>query len=122
MGVNALAYRLPQHRCFFLLDADCVPITKATPWSLNGQWLDLLARSGTVLLVSPEPAAIGQEQREAVRRAFELAAAIGNEAIPLDWQECTTPRHWEFHNSSGSIPLTKSFDWCQDSGAWPYDV
>jgi len=122
MGVNALAYRLPQHRRFFLLDADCVPITKATPWSLSGQWLDLLARSDTVLLVSPEPAAIGQEQREAVRRAFQLAAAIGNQAIPVDWLECTTPGHWEFHNSSSSIPFTKSFDWYQDSGAWPYDV
>ena len=30
MGVNTLAYRLPQHKTFFQLDADCVPAVLGT--------------------------------------------------------------------------------------------
>jgi alpha-galactosidase len=69
MGINTLAFRLPQHRSFFALDPDCMPITTETPWSCNRQWLDLVARSGTVLLVSPQPTAngCGTEQRGACR-------------------------------------------------------
>jgi len=75
MGVNTLAYRLPQHGAFFVMDGDCVPITTATPWEKNKQWLDLIARSGTALFVSPEPRAIGPEQRQALKEAFEVAAS-----------------------------------------------
>ena len=119
MGVNTLAYRLPQHRAFFALDADCVPITTATPWSCNRQWLDLLARSGTVLLVSPQPAAMGPEQREAVRAAFTVAATADNYAQAADWQTNTTPDHWEF---SGSAPARKDYNWYQKDGAWPFPL
>ena len=63
MGVNTLAFRLPQHRVFFAVDADCVPITRDVPWQLTRQWLEAVAASGTVLLVSPEPDAVGSEQK-----------------------------------------------------------
>jgi alpha-galactosidase len=120
MGVNTLACRLPQHRTFFLLDADCVPITTATPWSCNKQWLDLVARSGTVLFVSPEPGAIGDEQRRALRGAFQLVQSVGEHARPLDWQT-TTPNRWEFEDRRGRV-VSRKYDWYQQAGAWPYDV
>ena len=63
MGINTLAFRSPQQGNFFDMDADCVGLTNAIPWSLNRQWLDLLARSGTPLFVSAAPDAVKQEQR-----------------------------------------------------------
>jgi alpha-galactosidase len=116
MGVNTLAFRLPQHGTFFALDADCVPITTDTPWSCNRQWLDLLARSGTVLLISPEPAAMGTEQRNAVRAAFEIAAT-GSEVVMSDWQNNTTPDQWRFRPAAD-----KTYDWYGDAGAWPFGI
>jgi alpha-galactosidase len=116
MGVNTLAFRLPQHRAFFALDADCVPITTETPWSCNQQWLDLVARSGSVLFVSPQPAAMGPEQREAVREAFEIATS-GAETIATDWQNNTTPAHWQFRPV-----VERNYDWYQNSGAWPFGI
>jgi len=63
MGVNTLAFRMAQHNRFFAADADCVPLTGGIPWELTRQWLDLVARSGTALFVSVDPAAITAEQR-----------------------------------------------------------
>ena len=60
MGVNTLAFRLPQHGTFYTLDADLVGITEAVPWELNRQWLDALARSGTATIVSAGPPARGR--------------------------------------------------------------
>jgi alpha-galactosidase len=122
MGVNTVAYRLPQHRAFFELDADCVPITTSTPWALSRQWLDLLARSGTVLLVSPETSAIGEEQRDAIRVAFEISVAASDDATVTDWQTDTTPCHWHFSDSAGGKRVEKSYQWCAESGAWPFDI
>jgi alpha-galactosidase len=116
MGVNTLAFRLPQHRTFFALDADCVPITTATPWPCNREWLDLLARSGTVLLVSVQPTAIGPEQRDAVRAAFEIAVS-GSETIAANWQSNSTPDHWQFRPA-----VRKAYDWYQGTGAWPFRI
>lgn len=116
MGVNTLAFRLPQHQAFFAVDADCVPITMDTPWSCNRQWLDLVARSGTVLLVSPEPAAIGAEQRSAVREAFQIATRNPTTSA-LDWQDDTTPSDWRFQPSA-----EKTYDWYQNTGVWPFGI
>ncbi len=122
MGVNTLACRLPQHRAFFVLDADCVPITAATPWSSNRQWLDLVAHSGTALLVSPEPGAVGDEQRAALREAFQLAHAAGDESRPVDWFSSTTPGIWEFSGRRGPARTRRTYDWYDQSGAWPFDI
>ena len=116
MGVNTLAFRLPQHDAFFAVDADCVPITTETPWCCNRQWLDLVARSGTVLMVSPQPAATGPEQREAIRAAFQIAAA-GSAAIAADWYNNTTPDRWQFRPAA-----EKNYDWYQKTGAWPFGI
>ena len=55
MSVNTLAFRLPQHRSFFALDADCVPCTTATPSAARVAAPHLVARSGTALFVSVDP-------------------------------------------------------------------
>lgn len=122
MGVNTLAYRFPQHRTFFLLDADCVPITTATPWSCNKQWLDLVARSGTALFVSPQPGAVKDEQRMAIREAFQILLSSDGHTCPVDWQDSTTPSHWSFGNGAKSGRKEEKYQWYQETGAWPYDV
>jgi alpha-galactosidase len=95
MGVNTLAFRLPQHGTFYTLDADLVGITEAVPWEFNQQWLDVLARSGTATLVSAGPPARGRDQRAALRDAFQIAAAGGVAAMPVDWTEASAPERWQ---------------------------
>jgi alpha-galactosidase len=95
MGVNTLAFRLPQHGTFYILDADLVGITEAVPWEFGRQWLEVLAQSGTATIVSAGPPARGSEQRAALRHAFAIAAAGGASARPVDWLETSTPEHWQ---------------------------
>jgi alpha-galactosidase len=116
MGVNTLAFRIPQHQSFFALDPDCVPITTEIPWSCNRQWLDVVARSGTVLLVSPQAAATGPQQRDAIRAAFQISTS-GAGTVATDWQNNSTPEQWQFRPAA-----QKDYDWCQDSGAWPFGI
>ncbi len=96
MGVNTLAFRLPQHRRFFYLDADCVPCTEQTPWDHNREFLDLVARSGTALFVSVDPRcrsrAVDRDLRAALRTALDGGDAGGVE--PLDWLVTTSPKDW----------------------------
>ena len=115
MGLNTLSFRLPQQGTFFTVDADLVGITDAIPWSLNEQWLDALARSGAVTMVSPGPPARGPEQRQAVRAAFQVAAAGGLGARPGDWIESSTPQQWQAKDGA-----TKHYDWTGDQGASPF--
>jgi alpha-galactosidase len=95
MGVNTLAFRLPQHGTFHILDADLVGITEDIPWEFNRQWLEVLARTGTATIVSAGAPARGEEQRAALRQAFAIVAAGGATARPLDWMENSTPEHWQ---------------------------
>ena len=48
MGVNTLAFRMPQHGAFFAVDADCVgqTATNSVPWAKNQQQNEQQARSG----------------------------------------------------------------------------
>jgi len=94
MGVNTLAFRMAQHNTFFAADADCVPITRAIPWSLTKQWLDLVARSGTALFLSADPAAVDAEQKPVLRAALAAAAGTHQPGVPLDWMDTTTPARW----------------------------
>lgn len=105
MGVNTLAFRMPQHGAFFAVDADCVGLTREIPWELNRQWLDVVARSGTPLFVSADPDALGTAQREALTRAFATAAQPTAPAEPLDWMQTTCPRRWQFGTE------TIAYDW-----------
>jgi alpha-galactosidase len=94
MGINTLAFRMPQHGVFFQCDADCVGITDKVPWALNCQWLKLLAESGTPLFVSADPKAMTPEIKDAVRHAFADASMFLPPAEPLDWMETTCPERW----------------------------
>ena len=94
MGVNTLAFRTVQHGLFYAADADCVGVTPAIPWHLNKQWLDLVARSGTPLLVSIDPKTATPEQKRDVARAFELASVEQQIAQPLDWLHTSSPSEY----------------------------
>ena len=95
MGINALAFRMPQHYTFFAADADCVPVTREIPWELTRQWLDLVARSGTALFVSADPAALAADQKPALRAALAQAARTHPSAAALRWMDTMTPEDWD---------------------------
>lgn len=97
MGINSLAFRLPQDGRFFAADADCVGITPDVPWELNRRWLDLLSRSGTPLFVSCDRKSAGGQVRGALKEAFARAAVGGDVLEPLDWEYNTCPAVWK-HN------------------------
>jgi alpha-galactosidase len=110
MGVNTLAFRAAQHEVFYAADPDCVGVTTAIPWSLNRQWLDLVARSGTALFVSLAPDALGAAERRDLRAALTRAAKPQPIGEPLDWQTTVWPSRWRF----GAEAAT--YDWIGDEG------
>lgn len=115
MGVNTLAFRLPQNGAFFTADPDCVPITTGVPWEKTKQWLSAVADSGTMLLVSPQPEATGTEQRAAIREAFARYVS-GSSSEPLDWLASCTPDHWRDRTG------VRRYSWLESGGASPFPV
>jgi alpha-galactosidase len=122
MGVNALGFRLPQHRAFFLADPDCVPFTKAVPLDMTRQWLDLVTKSGTALFISADPSAVTAEEKQILKTALAAAARVQPEAEPctgwckaepLDWMETMSPKRWSLGGKAAS------FDWFGEEGANP---
>jgi alpha-galactosidase len=113
MGVNTLAFRGAQHGAFYVADADCVGVTNSVSWTLNRQWLDLLARSGTMLFVSLDPAALGTEQRRDLTAALALAARSQPLGEPLDWQATVSPSRWRLGGRE------RTYDWVGPDGASP---
>lgn len=103
MGVNTLAFRMPQHGTFYAHDADCVGIGENVPWELNRQWLELVAASGTPLFVSADPAAVTAEQKAALRQAFRLAAEPQPPGEPLDWLSNRCPARWRLRGEERSF-------------------
>ena len=118
MGINTLAFRLPQQGTFFACDADCAAHTEQTPWEFDRQYLDLVARSGTALFVSVDPRTIQPEQKLAFRAAMQTALSGGASGgcVPLDWLHTTTPRVWRF----GKEKIT--YHWEEPAGANPLRV
>lgn len=118
MGVNTLAFRLPQHRTFFASDADCAAHTDQTPWELDRQYLDLVARSGTALFVSVDPRTIQPEQKAAFRAAMQTALSGGSPGgcEPLDWLHTTAPRVWRVGDE------TLTYRWEEPAGAYPMRI
>ena len=113
MGVNTLAFRGVQHGAFYVADPDCVGVTNAIPWSLNRQWLDILARSGTMLFVSLDPSALGVERRRDLEAALALAATAKPLGEPLDWQRSVYPSRWRVMGHE------RTYDWIGMDGAGP---
>lgn len=117
-GVNTLAFRLAQHGSFFAVDADCVPCTPQTPWATSRQFLDLVARSGTALFVSVDPASRTAETdadlRAAVRLGLDGGDPGGPEPVDCAHPNATTaPVRWR---SGGE---TVAYDWLERFGASP---
>ncbi|HYE06189.1 MAG TPA: hypothetical protein VEL07_11810 [Planctomycetota bacterium] len=110
-GVNTLAMRMPQHGALHAVDADCVGLTSRVDWRLTRQWLDVLSRSGTPLFVSADPAALGDEQRSALTRAYAIASVARPVSRPLDWRNTSQPRRWR--HADGDT----TYDWQADGGA-----
>ena len=105
MGVNTLAYRMPQHRTFYVADPDCAPVTSRLPWPLSRQWLDAVSRSGTALFISCEPGLVTGAVRDTLRAALHRASQPQPTGEPLDWLETRTPRRWRFGAE------TVDYDW-----------
>lgn len=94
MGVNTLAFRMPQHGTFFGADADCVGITEHIAWEKNRQWMDVLSSSGTPFFVSVKPGLLNAAQEEELKAAYQKAAVNTQIAVPLDWKETEKPQEW----------------------------
>ena len=94
MGVNTLAFRMPQHGNFFGADADCVGITDKIPWEKNRQWMELLSVSGTPFFVSVKPGTLTPEQENELKAAYRKASVNTVTAVPLDWKEGKLPSKW----------------------------
>ena len=105
MGVNTLAFRMPQQGTFFAADGDCVGLTTHVPWEKNRQWLRLLAASGTPLFVSAQKDALGPEQVRALREAFAAASRPLPPGEPLDWTYNSCPAKWLLNGEE------VEFDW-----------
>jgi alpha-galactosidase len=105
MGVNTLAFRLPQHNRFYAVDGDCVGLTTDVSWDRTKQWLQLLAESGAPLFISAQPEALGEVQKAAVKLAFSQAARVQPLGEPLDWLSSLQPEKWRL-NGRGV-----EFDW-----------
>jgi alpha-galactosidase len=118
MGVNTLAYRLPQHGTFFASDPDCAAHTERTPWEFDRQYLDLVAHSGTALFISVDPRTISPEQKAAFRAAMQTALSGGapGGCEPVDWLHTTVPRVWRFGEER------TTYHWEEPAGALPLRV
>ena len=97
MGVNTLGFRIHQHNAFYATDADCVGLTNDIPWKKNKQWMQLVAESGTPLFISPDPKALGQEQKDFIRQCFSKAAVQQPIGEPLDWMDHSFPEKWKLN-------------------------
>ena len=75
-------------------DADCVGITGSIPWSLNRQWADVVAESGTSLFVSAKPGVLTAEENEELHQIMLKASRQDHHKIPLDWEETDCPEVW----------------------------
>ena len=110
MGVNTLAFRLPQHNIFYAVDADCIGMTGNIPWDLNKEWLRLLQNSGTPLFVSADSNTITIEQQEDLRAAYQQASKQTNSLEPIDWLHTTCPTKWMVNG------IITQFHWFENTG------
>lgn len=116
-GVNTLAFRHPQHRAFFTQDPDCIPVMTGLPWSKSRQWLQAVAHSGTVLLVSADIHLVGKDQLDAIREAFDLCVHRPD-SQPMNWFDSHTPSAWR----STAGPETYKYNWILEEGESPFPI
>lgn len=94
LGVNTLAFRLPQHGAFYDIDADCIGISGMIDWKYNRQWGTLLSRSGTSLFFSVRPGTLPPDQEQDLKRMLRENAVPRSPAQPLDWMDTALPQDW----------------------------
>ena len=70
--------------------------TPQTDWRKNRQFLDLLARSGSALFVSVDPATRTPDVEEDLLSALRMAldGGVPGGIEPLDWLQTTAPERW----------------------------
>ena len=91
-GYNALGFKLMQNRTFFAADADCCGILPDTiPWETNGQWAEMLARSGSPFFISCAYDTLTPEQRKQMKGLYAIASVQKEDPEPEDWFENKRP-------------------------------
>ena len=117
-GVNTLSHRIAQHRTFSHVDPDIVAMTLAVDWKKTSQWMDVVARSGTSLFLSPDPAAITPDVKSAMRDAMAISA-LGGQGFAAHPTTGTTPEVWQFTHPG---LVEKTYDWSGPDGVSAFDV
>lgn len=112
MGVNTLAFRLPQHGKFYEIDADCVGIDGGILWSMNKQWADVLAQSGTPLFISVRPNILDETEKQELHEILKVASKQEHHVIPVDWEETTCPEHWQDKDHD----IDCKYQWFEETG------
>lgn len=112
MGVNTLAFRLPQHGKFYEIDADCVGIDGGISWSMNKQWADVLAQSGTPLFISVRPNILNETEKQELHEILKVASKQEHHVIPVDWEETTCPEHWQDKDHD----IDYKYQWFEETG------
>ena len=111
MGINSLAFRLPQNGIFFDIDADCVGIAGNIPWKLNRQWADVIAQSGTSLFISVKPGILNDQEITQLREIMKSASRQDCHKVPVDWEYNDCPEIWA--DDKEEI----RYSWFEDGGA-----
>lgn len=112
MGVNTLAFRLPQHGKFYEIDADCVGIDGGISWSMNKQWADVLAQSGTPLFISVRPNILDETEKQELHEILKVASKQEYHVISVDWEETTCPEHWQDKDHD----IDCKYQWFEETG------
>lgn len=112
MGVNTLAFRLPQHGKFYEIDADCVGIDGGISWSMNKQWADVLAKSGTPLFISVRPNILDETEKQELHEILKVASKQEHHVIPVDWEETTCPERWQDKDHD----IDCKYQWFEETG------
>lgn len=112
MGVNTLAFRLPQHGKFYEIDADCVGIDGGISWLMNKQWADVLAQSGTPLFISVRPNILDETEKQELHEILKVASKQEHHVIPVDWEETTCPEHWQDKDHD----IDCKYQWFEEAG------
>lgn len=112
MGVNTLAFRLPQHGKFYEIDADCVGIDGGISWLMNKQWADVLAQSGTPLFISVRPNILDETEKQELHEILKVASKQEHHVIPVDWEETTCPEHWQDKDHD----IDCKYQWFEETG------
>ncbi len=93
MGVNSLAFRLPQNNTFFITDPDCAAITEHVSTEMNLRFFEACALSGTSLFISITPGMLTDADKKRLSDSFKIADK-GTTMKPVDWFDNTCPRQY----------------------------